>query len=170
MAFSTWRELACPTMSAPRRAVPADSEELVRLRQVMLDSVTGVQPDAGWQPAAVATLRDRLSDPDGTLTAYVVDRPGGGLAACAVGTVEYRLGSPGNPEGTCGHVFSVATDEDMRRRGYSRGCLKGLLGWFRERGVRKIDLRASPDGEPLYASLGFVRTPDPAMRLSLPEL
>ncbi|WP_142216894.1 hypothetical protein [Streptomyces sp. SLBN-118] len=41
------------------------------------------------------------------------------------------------------------------------------LGPFRERGVRKIDLRASSDGEPLYTSLGFVRTPDPAMRLTL---
>jgi hypothetical protein len=32
-------------------------------------------------------------------------------------------------------------------------------------GAGVIDLRASPDGEPLYASLGFVRTTDPAMRL-----
>ncbi|MGW7286848.1 GNAT family N-acetyltransferase [Streptomyces sp. NPDC054847] len=154
-------------MSLSRRATPADAEELVRLRKVMTDSVAGPSPDVSWQPAAVATLRDRLADPDGTLTAFVVERPGGGLAACAVGTIEYRLGSPGNPEGTCGYVFSVATDEDMRRRGCSRACVEGLLGWFRERGVRKIDLRASEDGEPLYASLGFVRTPDPAMRLTL---
>jgi len=154
-------------MTAPRRAVPADAEELVRLRKVMLDSVTGADPDVSWQPAAVATLRDRLADPDGTLTAYVVERPGGGLAACAVGTVEYRLGGPGSPDGACGYVFSVSTDRDMRRRGYSRGCVEALLGWFRERGVRKVDLRASPEGEPLYASLGWVRTPDPAMRLSL---
>ncbi|UYQ61930.1 GNAT family N-acetyltransferase [Streptomyces peucetius] len=161
-------------MSISRRATPADAEELVRLRKVMADSVAGPNPDLSWQPAAVATLRDRLGDPAGSLTAYVVDRPAAGpgagpagLAACAVGTIEYRLGSPGNPEGTCGYVFSVATDEDMRRQGHSRACLEGLLGWFRERGVRRIDLRASPEGEPLYTSLGFVRTPDPAMRLRL---
>ncbi|MER6612306.1 GNAT family N-acetyltransferase [Streptomyces xantholiticus] len=160
-------------MSLSRRAIPADAEELVRLRKVMQDSFLGPDPDVSWQPAAVTTLRDRLGDPAGSLTAFVVERPvegpggPGGLAACAVGTIEYRLGGPGNPEGTCGYVFSVATDEDMRRRGYSRACMEGLLGWFRERGVRKIDLRASSDGEPLYTSLGFVRTPDPAMRLSL---
>ncbi|MFF3287198.1 GNAT family N-acetyltransferase [Streptomyces sp. NPDC003023] len=153
-------------MSRSRRATPADAEEVVRLRKVMQDSFLGANPDVSWQPAAVATLRDRLGDPASSLTVYVVDRPGGGLAACAVGTIEYRLGGPGNPEGTCGYVFSVATDEDMRRRGYSRACMEGLLGWFRERGVRKVDLRASRDGEPLYTSLGFVRTPDPAMRLS----
>ncbi|MET7615571.1 GNAT family N-acetyltransferase [Streptomyces sp. NPDC005408] len=153
-------------MSLARRATPDDAEELVRLRKVMHDSYAGHSPDVGWQPAAVDTLRKKLTDPDGDLTAFVVERPGG-LAACAVGTIEYRLGGPGNPHGRSGYVFSVATDPDLRRRGYSRACMEALLGWFRERGVRKIDLRASADGEPLYTSLGFVRTPDPAMRLTL---
>ncbi|MEU0394817.1 GNAT family N-acetyltransferase [Streptomyces sp. NPDC006208] len=167
MAASPPCQLAFRITSLARRATPEDAEELVRLRKVMQDSCHGPNPDVSWQPAAVATLRARL-DPAGTQTAYVVERsgPGGGLAACAVGTIEYRLGGPGNPEGTSGYVFSVATDEDMRRRGCSRACMKGLLGWFRERGVRRIDLRASSEGE-LYTSLGFVRTPDPAMRLSL---
>ena len=42
--------------------------------------------------------------------------------------------------------------------------MQALLGWFAERGVSSVDLRASPDGEPLYTSLGFARTRDPAMR------
>lgn len=154
-------------MSLARRATPEDAEELVRLRKVMQDSYLGREnPDISWQPAAVATLRTRLAAADTDLTAFVVDRAGG-LAACAVGTIEYRLGGPDNPHGTTGYVFSVATDPDLRRRGHSRACMEGLLGWFRERGVPKIDLRASPEGEGLYASLGFVRTPDPAMRLTL---
>lgn len=154
-------------MSIARRAVPGDAGELIRLRTVMLDSLRGApHPDTGWQPAAAASLRDRLADPAGGLAAFVVERPGGGLAACAVGTIERRLGGPDDPEGSVGYVFSVATDEAMRRRGYSRACMEGLLGWFREHGVRRVDLRASEHGEPLYASLGFVRTPDPAMRLS----
>lgn len=155
-------------MSPARRATPDDASELVRLRKVMQDSMSGEpDPDISWQPAAVQTLRERLADPSGDLTAFVVDRPDGGLAACVVGTIEHRLGGPGNPRGVSGYVFSVATDRDMRRRGHSRACLDALLGWFRERGVPKVDLRASPSGEPLYASLGFVRTPDPAMRLTL---
>ncbi|MEJ8634828.1 GNAT family N-acetyltransferase [Streptomyces sp. NPDC006475] len=153
-------------MTAARRATPEDALELVRLRKVMQDSCHGPNPDVSWQPAAVATLRARLADPDGDLTAFVVDRPGG-LAACAVGIIEYRLGGPGNPQGVSGYVFSVATDPDMRRRGHSRACMEALLAWFEKRGVRKIDLRASSEGEPLYTSLGFARTPDPAMRLTL---
>ncbi|QIQ04982.1 GNAT family N-acetyltransferase [Streptomyces liangshanensis] len=161
--------LVRPAPPLARPATPADAGELVRLRTVMLDSHLGPVTDLSWQPAAVDTLRTRLADPSGDLAAFVVDRPGtpGALASTAVGVVEYRLGSPANPTGVSGYVFSVATDPDLRRRGYSRACVEALLDWFRARGVRKIDLRASRDGEPLYASLGFVRTPDPAMRLTL---
>jgi GNAT superfamily N-acetyltransferase len=166
MAVFVRLRLASGCMSLARLATPQDAEELVRLRKVMQDSCHGPNPDVSWQPAAVDTLRKKLADPAGDLTAFVVERPGG-LAACAVGTIEYRLGGPGNPHGTSGYVFSVATDPDLRRRGYSRACMEALLAWFRERGVPKIDLRASLDGEPLYTSLGFVRTPDPAMRLTL---
>ncbi|WP_327236789.1 GNAT family N-acetyltransferase [Streptomyces sp. NBC_01317] len=156
-------------MTLARPATPADAEELVRLRKVMLDSHLGPSTDVGWQPAAVETLRRKLADPSGDLAAFVVDRPDtpGALAATAVGIIEYRLGGPANPTGTSGYVFSVATDPDLRRRGHSRACVEALLDWFRTREVRKIDLRASREGEPLYASLGFVRTPDPAMRLTL---
>ncbi|MEU6703175.1 GNAT family N-acetyltransferase [Streptomyces wuyuanensis] len=154
-------------MSLARPALPDDAEELVRLRAVMLASTARHEaPDTGWRTAAVDTFRRRLADPEGDMAAFVVERPGG-LAACAVGTIEHRIGGPADPTGRTGYVFSVATDPDRRRRGHSRACVEGLLGWFRARGVRRVDLRASTEGEPLYASLGFVRTPDPAMRLTL---
>jgi GNAT superfamily N-acetyltransferase len=101
------------------------------------------------------------------MAAFVVDRPAGaaGLAACAIGIIEERLGSPASPAGLIGYVFSVVTDPDQRRKGYSRGCTTALLDWFRARGVGMVDLRASEEGESLYESLGFRRTADPAMRL-----
>ena len=43
-----------------------------------------------------------------------------------------------------------------------------LLTWFRDRGVRGIDLRASAAGRPRYRALGFRETADPAMRLTFP--
>jgi GNAT superfamily N-acetyltransferase len=149
-----------------RPAGPDDADELVRLRAVMLTSMNPPNWDDDWQEAARAALIDRL--PSATLAAFVVDRPdGSGLAACAVGTIEHRLSAPGDPLGRTGYVFSVATDPDMRRRGFSRRCMTALLEWFRSQGVRKVDLRASAEAEPLYRSLGFARTPDPAMRLRL---
>jgi GNAT superfamily N-acetyltransferase len=155
-----------------RQASPEDAPELVRLRAVMLASLTGEDPvDGPWREAALRTLRGGLAHPDGTLVAFVVDsaRRPGRLAACVVGAVEYRLAAPDNPTGETGYVFSVATDPDERRRGYSRACMERLVDWYRQRGITRVDLRASREGEPLYRSLGFARTADPAMRLKLPR-
>ncbi|MEV0807416.1 GNAT family N-acetyltransferase [Micromonospora sp. NPDC050200] len=154
-----------------RRAGPGDAAEIVRLRGVMLASIGGAEPPPGpWQPAAREVLRERLADPADVMAVFVVDAPDrpGLLAACATGTVERRLGGPGNPSGLTGYVFNVVTDPGYRRRGYSRACLTGLLDWYRDRGVLKIDLRASAEGEGLYRSLGFRDTPGPTLRLSLP--
>lgn len=146
---------------------------MLRLRQVMIDSVfSGADAAAasrGWHGESLPTLRARLAEPDGDFMAFVVEHPErpGALAALAAGTLEYRIGRAGNPHGRVGHVFSVATDPDARRRGYARACMEELLQWFRERGVPQVDLNASAQAEPLYESLGFVRKPDPSMRLSL---
>ncbi|MFI7340208.1 GNAT family N-acetyltransferase [Streptomyces sp. NPDC050085] len=155
-------------MSLVRRAVPEDAPELVRLRKIMLDSMSP-SSDVSWQPVTTEALRAHLSDPDGELAAFVIDSPTdrGRLAACATGTINHSLGSPGNPSGTSGHVFNVCTDPQHRRQGYSRACMEALLDWFRQRDVRRIDLHATAQGEPLYASLGFARTPAPSMRLTL---
>jgi ribosomal protein S18 acetylase RimI-like enzyme len=153
-----------------RRAVPEDAPELVRLRVVMYTGLPDRTSEPGpWQAAAEETLRKRLAEPEASLAAFVVDRPDrpGELASCAIGTIEYRLAGPENPAGTYGYVFNVATDPDCRRRGYSRACMEALLGWYRQRGVRKVDLHTSAAAEPLYRSLGFVRPHDPALRLHL---
>lgn len=133
------------------------------------DSVAAAESDTGWHAESLSVVRRKLADPDGDFAAFVVDRPDrpGKLAALVVGTLDYRIGRAGNPRGVIGHVFSVATDPDQRRRGYARAGMEVLLDWFRERGAGSVELNASAEAEPLYASLGFVRKPDPSMRLSL---
>lgn len=136
----------------------------------MLTGVHGDEPAPGpWQETSRKVLRERLPGTDASLAAFVVDRPGvpGKLAACVTAVVEQRMASPENPTGRVGYIFSVATDDAFRRRGYSRLCMEATLDWYREQGTGKVDLRASVDAEPLYRSLGFVRTSDPAMRLSM---
>lgn len=146
---------------------------MVRLRGVMLTDMDGASPEPGrWSEIAEETLRERLADPLGSLAAFVVDRNvvPKGLAACAVGVIEHRLGGPDNPSGDVGYVFNVATDHICRRRGYSRACMQALLRWYQQRGVTRVDLGASRDGEPLYRALGFAPTHSPTMRLVLPAL
>jgi GNAT superfamily N-acetyltransferase len=149
-----------------RRGTPDDAAELMRLRVVMLSGMPGaVAPEPGpWLRAGADILRRQLADPADRLAAFVVDRPEGGLAACVVGAIDERLPGPSRPSPFKGYVYNVATDPAYRRRGYSRACMEALLAWYADRDVHLVDLRASPDGEPLYASLGFVRTRDPAMR------
>jgi len=154
-------------MIEARRAVVADAAELIRLRGVMFAGMPEMPDASDWQAPTLATLGTELADPRSALAAFVVDKVAGDtLAACAVGVVQTRLGSPGNARGRSGYVFSVATDVDSRRRGYSRACMNALLAWFRSRGIHTVDLRASPDGRPLYTSLGFAPAPD-SMRLTL---
>ncbi|MER8056010.1 MULTISPECIES: GNAT family N-acetyltransferase [unclassified Streptomyces] len=158
-------------MSLARRATPEDAAEVLRLRQVMIDSLgrPGFTGETGWHAESLPLLRARLGDAGADFGAFVVESPErpGKLAALAAGTVDYRVGTPHNPRGRVGYVFSVATDPDARRRGYARACMDALLAWLRERGAGHVLLTASPDARPLYESLGFTRDPDPSMRLML---
>ncbi|MFF7866567.1 GNAT family N-acetyltransferase [Streptomyces qaidamensis] len=156
-------------MSVVRRALPADAEEVLRLRQVMIDALFASDPSLAWHGESLPALRARLGEPDGDFAAFVVDHPErpGALASLVAGTIDYRIGKPGDPHGMVGFVFSVATDPGARRRGYARACMTTLLAWFRERGARRVQLTASPEAEPLYVSLGFRPKPDPLLELTL---
>jgi GNAT superfamily N-acetyltransferase len=155
-----------------RRAAADDAWELVRLRSVMLAAMNGFEPEPGrWQEIAADTLRHRLADARSPLAAYVVDKPDrpAELAACVVGVIERRLGSPDNPGGEFGYVLNVATDPGYRGRGYFRACMQALLDWYRHHGVAKVELRASAQAEPLYRALGFVTVQAPTLRLTVPD-
>ncbi|MET9757715.1 GNAT family N-acetyltransferase [Streptomyces sp. NPDC006372] len=156
-------------MSSVRRALPEDAEEVLRLRQVMIDSLFAADPSTAWHGESLPTLRAKLAEPDGDFVAFVVDHPErpGALASLVAGTIDYRIGKPADPQGKVGFVFSVATDPDARRRGYARACMTTLLEWFRERDARRVQLTASREAEPLYVSLGFRPKPDPLLELTL---
>lgn len=156
-------------MDIARLATAGDIEEVVRLRQVMLEEWYET-PDNGWKEATAAVLKRRLEEPEPTMAVTVVDAPDapGTLASCAAGVISERLPSPHNHTGRSGWVFNVATDPAWRRRGYSRACMEALLDWFDDRGVRSVDLHASSQGEGLYRQLGFRFPDEPAMRRKSP--
>jgi ribosomal protein S18 acetylase RimI-like enzyme len=55
------------------------------------------------------------------------------------------------------------TDPAYRKRGHARAIMEELLRWFDARGLRRVDLNASPDGQGLYRALGFDDHPDPVL-------
>ncbi|MDP9842820.1 GNAT family N-acetyltransferase [Streptosporangium lutulentum] len=148
-----------------RQAVEDDVAELVRLRALLFENLGGdfFNPSSAgddWRDALAAVLREKLIADDAQI--LVVDGENG-LAACGIGTVEQWFPGPHSRNGRIGHVIGVVTDPSCRRRGHSRAIMRGLLGWFRERGAVRVDLYASHEGEPLYRELGFFDHPDPAL-------
>ncbi|MGW7267478.1 GNAT family N-acetyltransferase [Streptomyces sp. NPDC054842] len=152
-------------MSLVRQAAADDVPELVRLRALLFETLGGdffnsPSAEGDWQPALAAVLEEQVSAKD---VRILVVRGDDGLAACGIGTIEQRLPGPHLRNGRIGHVIGVVTDPAHRRRGHSRAIMRGLLGWFREREVARVDLYASRDGEPLYRALGFTDHPDPSL-------
>lgn len=148
-----------------RQAMEDDITELVRLRQLLFETLGGdfFNPSSGgddWRDALAAVLKEQLAAD--TMRILVVDGDKG-LAACGIGTIEQRLPGPHLRNGRIGQVIGVVTDPAHRRRGHSRAIMRGLLDWFRVRGVARVDLHASAEGEPLYRELGFVKHPDPTL-------
>ncbi|MFB7208971.1 GNAT family N-acetyltransferase [Streptomyces sp. NPDC056255] len=159
--------------TAVRQAVESDIAELVRLRAMLFDDLGGdfFDPASGgddWLQSLAVVLKEQLSAGAGAacgtdaVRILVVDG-GSGLAACGIGTIEQRLPGPHLRNGRIGQVIGVVTDPGYRRRGHSRSIMRGLLDWFRERDVARVDLYASPEGEPLYRELGFTEHPDPSL-------
>lgn len=148
-----------------RKAAEDDVAELVRLRALLFETLGGdffnpASADDDWRDTLAAVLKEQLTAD--AVRILVVDGDNG-LAACGIGTIEQRLPGPHLRNGRIGHVIGVVTDPAYRRRGHSSAVMRGLLDWFREREVARVDLYASPEGEPLYRALGFTDHPDPAL-------
>src|SRR5688572_535735 len=97
---------------------------------------------------------------------FVVDDPerAGALAACGGAAVIQRLPGPTTPAGRWGYVQWIATEPHYRRRGLARAATEAIIAWLEARGIQNIELHATPDGEPLYRSLGFVDPTSPERR------
>ena len=149
-------------MAEVRRATTDDIAELVRLREVMMQSVLG-EAGTGWHEVCADLLATALTD--GSMVAIVVDKPtGDGLAACGVGVLSQRLPGPNCLDGRYGYIQSMVTEDAHRRQGLARLVFEALMAWFRELGVTRVDLHASSMGEPLYRQLGFTEGSEPELR------
>jgi GNAT superfamily N-acetyltransferase len=149
-----------------RRAVPGDAAEIARLGVLMFEAL-GVAPDDDFRRRAADAVAARLAD--GSVVAYVVDDPAGGagLAANAAAVITTRLPHPRNPSGRTAYVQYVCTDPAQRGRGLARAVMEAIVDWCRDNDVLLVELHASPDGLPLYRSMGFDENPNPALRLRL---
>jgi GNAT superfamily N-acetyltransferase len=75
--------------------------------------------------------------------------------------------TPPNPVGVEAYVLSVYTEPSARRTGLARALMERVIEAVKAAGVKRVWLRASPDGRPLYESMGFTVV-DEDYRLTLP--
>jgi len=57
-----------------------------------------------------------------------------------------------------GNIVNVYTRAEYRRRGIARELVQTALSWCRQSGVTYVILHASPEGRPIYESMGFRAT------------
>ncbi len=155
-------------MGTLRRADARDVDALVRLRAMMLEAMGDDLSTPGWEDACRQALVRRLAEP-GRFAAFVVDVDGAAVSG-GVGWLEEHLPSPNQVDGRRGHIASMSTDPAHRSRGHGRAVLQGLLGWFADLQVVRIDLRATPAGQQLYVSAGFRVLAGPTMAWTAPHV
>jgi GNAT superfamily N-acetyltransferase len=148
-----------------RRATTDDIDELIRLAAVMLAAMGHDPSPEDWRGAARDLLPVDFEAE--SKAAFVVDHPDGGgrLIASAAGSITQWFPTVFNTDGRYGYVQWVATDPEFRRRGYSRAAMVALLNWFRAQHIAIVDLRATPEAEGLYRSLGFADVDTALLRL-----
>lgn len=138
-------------MATLRRATPADALALADLRGHMFTAMGHALTDA-WHERCVADFARRLGAED--FVAFVVEADGEVVSGGA-GWLEEHLPSPTQLDGRRGHIASMSTHPAHRRQGHARVVFAALMDYFTSQGIGRLDLRATPDGEPLYASFGF---------------
>jgi GNAT superfamily N-acetyltransferase len=117
-----------------------------------MHAAMGDQPTDEWRERCEAAFTRRLGTD--TFVAFVVE-DGGGIVSGGAGWLEEHLPAPYQLDGRRGLIASMSTDPAHQRKGYGRQVMTALMGWFEEQGIPRVDLRATPDGQPLYASFGF---------------
>jgi len=141
-----------------RAATDADLETILDHRLAMLDAVFPAASD-GRERADPATLRDlnrawivRHLNLD--FLVWIAELDGSPAASAAIQWFDHPP-APLNPIGREAYILNVYTEPSARRLGLARRLMERLLAEARAAGVRRIWLRASDEGRPLYESMGF---------------
>jgi GNAT superfamily N-acetyltransferase len=147
-----------------REATTADAEVVNAFRQAMFLDM-GEQP--GPELDAVGErylpwLRERLND--GRFRAWLAEVDGEPVASTGLWFKEVQP-SPRNPLTQVGYIINVYTKQEHRRRGLARRLVQAGVDASKAAGFSVVELHASDDGRPLYASMGFVQTNEMRLRL-----
>jgi GNAT superfamily N-acetyltransferase len=149
-----------------RAATIADADALVHHRVGMFGDM-GLSFDVPRLEAAFRAWLGAMM-PSGAYRAWLVEDAAKGIAAGGGITILPWPPGPGYGGDRIAFVYNVYVEPAHRRRGLARLIMEAIHAWCRSDGITSVALNASPDGLPLYQSMGYVESPNPMMLLSLP--
>lgn len=139
-----------------RRATLDDIDTLIYLRTELLREVGNLQHPNDEEEVAQANRKYLISKiPTGKFVAWVAES-GEGIIAI-VGLVFYeRPPLRGNLSGREVYVMNVYTLPNWRGKGIAASLIAASLDFVKTTDARRIWLRATREGEPVYRKAGFV--------------
>ena len=148
-----------------RPATIADIPHLVSHRERMFRDM-GIAAEFDEMAAAMETwLRHAI--PSHTYRGWIATSFNGEVAGGAGLLVIPWPPGPMTMDPRCGFVFNVYTHPSHRRQGIGRRLMEAMHLWCTSEGIERVVLNASAFGHGLYASMGYVATDEPMMRLRL---
>lgn len=142
-----------------RPATAADKRTIVEFRIAMFADMFVVEHGPGAVPPDRSSLFEAnerwLGEHFGRdYSGVIAERDGKPVATAGLQWFAHPPG-PKNPAGLEAYILNVYTRPEARRLGLARALVDRLVEEARAAGVRRIWLRASIEGRPLYAAMGF---------------
>ena len=134
-----------------------DLPELLRWRKEVITNVFGEAPSDELMEENRNYYRRHLEDH--THLPYIALKDGE-EAGCGSLCLTEELPSPDNPSGRCGYLMNIYVRDRFREHGIGHAIVKHLINEAKKRGCNKIYLETTPEGRPVYESLGFHDLPD----------
>ena len=134
-----------------------DLPTLLAWRREVIENVFGQEPSDALLRQNEDFYRRHLADE--THLAFLALQ-NGEEAGCGSVCLTEELPSPDNPSGKCGYLMNIYVRAPFREHGIGHIIVKRLVSEALARGCGKIYLETTPEGRPVYESLGFHDLPD----------
>ncbi len=148
-----------------RPATIADIPHIASHREQMFRDM-GIPAHFDDMAAATETWL-RYAIPAHTYRGWIATAPNGDVAGGGGLLVIPWPPGPMSMDPRCGFIFNVYTHPSHRKQGVARRLMEAMHDWCRSEGIERVVLNASTFGKALYASMGYVATDEPMMRLRL---
>lgn len=138
-----------------RPATPSDLATIVAFRVAMFEDMAGrAMPEPDREALLEANARWAAEHFGHDFDVWIAELDGRPVASAGLIWFPHPPG-PSNPIGLEAYVLNVYTRPEARRMGLGRALTERAVEAARAAGVRRIWLRASKQGRPLYEDMGF---------------